>query len=132
MDIRLVEHEPDQASDQADTAIRWRQMAREHGRAVAGKPGGDQRSSKTDFHAERIMVMLDENGDITLAEIQSGLAAQGVKVGIGTLWRFDRDIHRAGPCCISARSRCRCRPHIWSLMTYRSGTDHSRVVATEN
>jgi transposase len=63
-------------------------MAREHGRAIAGKPGGDQRSSKTDTHADRITAMLVENGDITLAEIQSGLAAQCVYVGIGTLWRF--------------------------------------------
>lgn len=70
------------------TAIRWRQLAREHGRAIAGKPGGDQRSSKTDIHADRITGMLAENGDITLAEIQSGLAAQGVHIGIGTLWRF--------------------------------------------
>jgi transposase len=70
------------------TAIRWRQMAREHGRAIAGRPGGDRRSSKTDTHAEQIMALLAQNGDITLAEIQSGLAAQGVYVGIGTLWRF--------------------------------------------
>lgn len=70
------------------TAIRWRQMARQNGRAVAGKPGGDQRSSKTDAHAELIMAMLAENGDITLAEIQLGLGARGVHVGIGTLWRF--------------------------------------------
>lgn len=70
------------------TAVRWRRMAREHGRAIAGKPGGDQRSSKTDIHADRIMAMLVENCDITLAEIQSGLAAQGVHIGIGTLWRF--------------------------------------------
>jgi len=70
------------------TAVRWRQMAREHGRAIAGKPGGDQRSSKIDVHADRITAMLAENGDITLAEIQSGLSAQGVHIGIGTLWRF--------------------------------------------
>lgn len=63
-------------------------MAREHGRAIAGKPGGDQRSSKTDIHADRIMAMLVKNGDITLAEIRSGLAAQSVHIGIGTLWRF--------------------------------------------
>ena len=74
----------------ADTAIRRRQMARDHGRATAGKSGGDQRSSKMDIHADRIMAMLAENGDITLVEIQSGLAAQGVCVGIGTLWQcFD-------------------------------------------
>jgi len=70
------------------TAIRWQQMARVHGRAIAGRPGGDRRSSKTDTHAEQIMTLLAQNGDITLAEIQSGLAAQGVYVGIGTLWRF--------------------------------------------
>lgn len=72
----------------ASSAIRWCQLARERGRAVAGKPGGDQRSSKTDAHADLIMAMLEEEGDITLAEIQSGLAAQGISVGIGTLWRF--------------------------------------------
>ncbi|MBB4860963.1 transposase [Novosphingobium chloroacetimidivorans] len=75
------------------TAIRWRQMALRHGRAVPGKPGGDQRSSKTDAHAELILAMLEENGDITLAEIRTGLAKRGIAVGIGTLWRFF-DRHR--------------------------------------
>jgi transposase len=70
------------------SAIRWHQLAREQGRAVAKKPGGDQRSSKTDAHAEQIMAMLEEQGDITLAEIQFGLAERGISVGIGTLWRF--------------------------------------------
>jgi len=70
------------------TAIRWRQLALAHGRAVAGKPGGDRRSSKTDAHADIILTMLDENGDITLAEIRLGLAERGIHVGIGTLWRF--------------------------------------------
>lgn len=63
-------------------------MALEHGRAVAGKPGSDQRSSKTDAHADLIMTMLEENGDIALAEIRTGLAERGIGVGIGTLWRF--------------------------------------------
>lgn len=75
------------------TAIRWRQMALAHGRAVARKPGGDRRSSKTEAHAKHIMAMLNENGDITLAEIQAGLAKRGISVGIGTLWRFF-DRHR--------------------------------------
>jgi len=66
-------------------AIRWHQLAREHGRAVAGKLGGDQRSSKTDVHAEQIMAMLEEQGDITLAELQSGLADRSISVGVGTL-----------------------------------------------
>jgi transposase len=70
------------------SAIRWHQLAREHGRAVAKKPGGDQRSAKTDVHAEQIMAMLEERGDVTLAELQSGLGERGISVGIGTLWRF--------------------------------------------
>lgn len=70
------------------SAIRWHQLAREHGRAVARKPGGDQRSSKTEVHAEKIMALLEEQGDITLTEIQSGLADRGINIGIGTLWRF--------------------------------------------
>lgn len=89
------------------SAIRWHQLAREHGRAVARKPGGDQRSSKTDVHAEQIMALLEEQGDITLVEIQSGRADRGISVGIGTLWRFfkrhgitrkkDRARDRTGP-----------------------------------
>jgi transposase len=69
------------------TAARWWQMGFAHGRAIAGKPGGDQRSSKTDAHAEFVMAMLDENGGMALAEIRFDLAARGVKVGICTLWR---------------------------------------------
>ena len=37
------------------SAIRWHQLAREHGRAVARKPGGDQRSTNTDFHSRRVV-----------------------------------------------------------------------------
>lgn len=65
------------------TAIRWRQMALAHGRAVAGKPCGDQRSSKTEAHAGLIMAMLEENGDITLAEIRTGLAERDIAVEVG-------------------------------------------------
>jgi transposase len=70
------------------TAVRWRQLSLRHGRAVAGKPGGDQRSSKTDKHADVILALLEDRGDITLAEIRAALAAQGIAVGMGTLHRF--------------------------------------------
>ena len=39
-------------------------------------------------HAGQIMAMLEEQGDITLAEFQFGLAGHGISVGIGSLWRF--------------------------------------------
>lgn len=89
------------------TAIRWRQMARGHGCAGAGKRGGDQYSSKTDVHANLIAAMLAGNGDITLAEIQSGFAAQDVHIGIGTLWRF---FDRRGITRKKDRARDRARP----------------------
>jgi len=70
------------------TAIRWRQRALRHGRAVAGKPGGDRRSSKTEAHAGFIRSLIVEQGDMTLAEMQARLAERGTPVGMGTLWRF--------------------------------------------
>lgn len=72
----------------AATAIRWRQLALRHGRAVAGKPGGDRRSSKTEAHAGFIRSLITEQGDMTLAEMQARLAERGTPMGIGTLWRF--------------------------------------------
>ena len=76
------------SQDLRSSAICWHQLAGIHGRAVARKPSGDQRSLKTDVQAEQIMALLEEQGDITLAEIQFGLADRGISVGIGTLWRF--------------------------------------------
>ena len=70
------------------TAIRWRQRALRHGRAVAGKPCGDRRSSKTEAHAGFIRSLIAEQGDMTLAEMQARLAERGTPVGMGTLWRF--------------------------------------------
>jgi transposase len=70
------------------TAVRWRQLALRTGRAVAGKPGGDQRSAKMDAHADFILGLVAERGDITLAEMQAAMAERGSPVGMGTLWRF--------------------------------------------
>ena len=70
------------------TAVRWRQLALRYGRAVAGKPGGDRRSAKTDAHADFILGLVVEHGDITLAEMQTAMAERGSPVGMGTLWRF--------------------------------------------
>ena len=60
----------------------------EHGRAIAGKPGGDHRSSKSDILTVRNSAMLANNHDITLAAIQFGHAARDGAVRIGTFLRF--------------------------------------------
>ena len=63
------------------TAVRWRQLALRHGRAVAGKPSGDRRSAKMDQHAEFILGLMAERGDITLAEMQIAMEERGSAVG---------------------------------------------------
>lgn len=40
------------------SAIRWHRLAWTHGRAVARKPSGGQRSSKTEAHHDQIMRVL--------------------------------------------------------------------------
>ena len=70
------------------SAIRWRQLALRHGRAIAKQQGGDRLSSRIEAHAGFILALVEEQGDITLAEIQAKLAERGTPVGIGTVWRF--------------------------------------------
>ena len=55
---------------------------------MARSPSGDHRSSKTDVDAKQIIALLEEQGDIMLAEIQPGLADRDISVGIGIWWRF--------------------------------------------
>jgi transposase len=70
------------------SAIRWRQQHRTTGALGSRKQGGDRRSVRIGAYAGVILALVDERSDITLAEIKEKLANQGVRVGIGTLWRF--------------------------------------------
>jgi transposase len=70
------------------SAIRWRARQRRHGNALPRKQGGDRRSHRIEAHAKTILGLLETARDITLAEMQAALAAKGVAVAIGTLWRF--------------------------------------------
>jgi transposase len=72
----------------ASSAIRWRQLAREHGRAVAKPRGGDRHSGRIEAHHDFIRDLLVEQADMTLVEIQARLIEHGASVGIGTVHRF--------------------------------------------
>ena len=72
----------------ASSAIRWRQLARQHGQAVAKPRGGDRHSGRIEAHGGFIRELVAEQGDMTLVEIQARLVERGVSVGIGTLHRF--------------------------------------------
>mgnify|MGYP001544592745 CR=1 FL=1 len=72
----------------ASSAIRWRQLAMRHGRAVAKPRGGDRHSGKIEAHGDFIKELISEQGDLTLVEVQARLAERGAPVGIGTVHRF--------------------------------------------
>ena len=72
----------------ASSAIRWQQMALEHGQAVAKPRGGDRHSGKIEAHGDFIRGLIAEQGDMTLAEVQARLIERGTSVGIGTVHRF--------------------------------------------
>lgn len=72
----------------ASSAIRWRQLALEHGQAVAKPRGGDRHSGKIEAHGTFMRELIAEQGDMTLAEVQERLAQRGTSVGIGTVHRF--------------------------------------------
>ncbi len=61
---------------------------REAGSVAPGPLGGDRCSAQIEAHAALILRLVDQKSDITLREIQAGLAKAGVSAGIGTLWRF--------------------------------------------
>ncbi len=43
---------------------------------------------RIEAHAAAILGLVEERPDVTLHEIRAALAARGIGVGIGTLWRF--------------------------------------------
>ena len=70
------------------SAIRWQAQLRQGGSLVSGRQGGDRRSGRIERQAAFILSQYEAKSDITLSELQTKLAARGLHVGIGTLWRF--------------------------------------------
>ena len=72
----------------AASAIRWRQLVRQHGTPAAKPQGGDRRVFRIEDHAALIHAAIEQQSDITLDELRTVLAGQGVSTSIATLWRF--------------------------------------------
>ena len=70
------------------SAIRWAALERTTGEVAPKMQGGDRRSGRIEAQAGFILGELAKTPDITLGELQAKLDQQGVRVGIGTLWRF--------------------------------------------
>lgn len=74
----------------AASAIRWYAVYRMNGDARPQPQRGDRRSLRIEAHAQTILTMLKQQRDITLAELRTKLAEQGLSFGQTTLWRFFR------------------------------------------
>jgi transposase len=76
------------------SAVRWAKLCEITGDVRPKKRGGRQRPSPIEAHADFIFGEVARATDITLKELQAKLdAARGLRVGLGTLWRFF-DRHR--------------------------------------
>jgi transposase len=62
----------------ASSTIRWRALERRLGDAKAKAVGGDRRSEHMERHGDAIRSLVDETPDLTLEEIRTALAEQGV------------------------------------------------------
>ncbi|WP_159513364.1 IS630 family transposase [Sphingomonas sp. T1] len=72
----------------AASAVRWQQLANQHGTPAPQQQGGDRRSMRIEAHAELILEAYKATPDITLTELQALLADHGTEVALGTIWRF--------------------------------------------
>ena len=88
----------------ASSAIRWAAQLRTTGNVAPKKQGGDRKSGRIEAQAAFLLDQVARVPDISLAELQAKLDERGVRVGIGTLWRFFRR-HR-----ITRKKRRRMRP----------------------
>jgi transposase len=69
------------------TVIDWVDAWREEGR-LAAKPMGGDHSSRLKGEREWLLERIAAVPDLTLEEIRAELAARGIHVGYGTVWRF--------------------------------------------
>lgn len=72
----------------AASAVRWQQLANQHGTPAPQQQGGDRRAMRIEAHAKLILEAYEAMPDITLAELQALLANHGTDVALGTMWRF--------------------------------------------
>jgi len=72
----------------ASSAIRWVSAWRSTGRLVPKPMGGDRRSHDLEQHAGFILGAVEEQVDITIAELQGLLREHGVVASYGAVWNL--------------------------------------------
>ncbi len=72
----------------AASVSRWRALERKSGDVRPGPLGGDRRSGAIEAHAATILTIFEGRRDMTVEELRTELAGQGLRFGYRTLWRF--------------------------------------------
>ena len=70
------------------TVIEWVRVWRETGSLAAKRMGGDHSSRLKGEDRAWLLARIEAAADLTLEELRGELAARGVHVGYGTVWRF--------------------------------------------
>jgi len=94
---------------------RWRQKG-----TLAPEPAGGGRRAKLADHAERVHALLAATPDLTIAELQSKLAAAGVAVSPAAISRFLK------ACGLTRKKRPRTPPSRTARTSPRRGTPGAR------
>ena len=68
--------------------VKLTQAWRATGPVAAKRQGGDRRSAAIEAHGDRLLALVRETPDLTLAEIQDRLGERGVSASISSIWRF--------------------------------------------
>jgi len=72
----------------ASSAVRWVSAWRLTGSVAPKRTGGDRRSHHLEQHAGFLLEAIEEQVDITIAELQALLKTQGVTASYGAVWNF--------------------------------------------
>ena len=72
------------------SVIRWCAQLKDTGSVAPQAQGGDRRCGRIEAESAFILNRVAGTRDLTLAELQAELAARGVRVSRGALWRFFR------------------------------------------
>lgn len=76
----------------ASSVIRWVQRSRLRGSVSPDRIGGDRGSRIVGADRAWLLSQIEAQPDLTLQELRQALAAHGLRVGYGTIWRFcDRE-----------------------------------------
>jgi transposase len=108
----------------ASSAIRWVAQLARTGAIEPKQQGGDRRSHRIDSEAAFIVETVEQQPDVTLAELQMKLKDRGLRVGLTSIWRFFQRRR------ITLKKRPRMRPSSSAAMSRRRARPGSTASST--